>query len=66
MSKNLTRREFLKTASFTLVLIPLVAISKQAKANTNAKLRTEFKYQNSPKDSMNCSACLEFIPGKTD
>ena len=66
MSKNLTRREFLKTASFTLVLIPLVAISKQAKANTNAKLRTEFKYQNTPKDGMNCSACLEFIPGKTD
>jgi hypothetical protein len=65
MNTKLTRREFLKTASFALVLIPIVSFSRQAMANTNSKVRTELKYQNLPKDSMNCTTCLEFIPGKT-
>lgn len=29
-------------------------------------MRAELQYQNVPKDNMNCSTCLEFIPGKTD
>jgi anaerobic selenocysteine-containing dehydrogenase len=66
MNTNLTRRKFLKTAGFALVLIPLVAISRQAGANTNSNVRTQLKYQNSPKDNMSCTTCLEFIPGKTD
>jgi len=65
MNKNLTRREFLKSAGFALAFIPLVVTSKHAMANTNAKVRAELKYQNSPKDDMSCTACLEFIPGKT-
>jgi hypothetical protein len=66
MNKNLTRREFLKTSCFALILIPLVTASRQAMASTNAKVRAELKYQNSPKDNMNCNTCLEYIPGKTD
>lgn len=66
MSTNLTRRKFLQTASVGLVLMPLVAISRQASANTNSIVRAQLKYQNSPKDNMSCTTCLEFIPGKTD
>lgn len=66
MHNDITRRQFLKSAGIALVLIPLVTLSKQAMASTNAKVRAELKYQNSPKDGMSCSACLEFIPGKTD
>ena len=65
MSTNLTRREFLKTASFGLILLPLLAIARQAKANTNSIVRAQLKYQNSPKDNMSCTSCLEFISGKT-
>lgn len=66
MRTNLTRRAFLKTVSSALVLIPVVAFSRRAMANTNSKLRTELKYQNLPRDNMSCSTCLEFIPGKTE
>jgi len=65
MDTNVTRRKFLKTASLVLVLIPLVAITRQARANTNLAVRAQLKYQDSPKDNMSCSSCLEFIPGKT-
>jgi len=64
MSTHLTRRNFLKTAA--LVLIPLVAVTRQASANSNSIVRAELKYQNTPMDNMNCSTCLEFIPGKSD
>ncbi len=66
MTTNLTRRRFLKTASFVLALIPLVTVSRQATANTNPVLRAQLKYQDFPKDDMRCTTCLEFIPGKTD
>ena len=66
MSANLTRRQFLKKGGLALVLFPLIAITRQANANTNSIVRAQLKYQNSPKDNMNCAACLEFIPGKTD
>lgn len=66
MSAKLTRREFLKTASFTLALIPIVTFSRHSEAATNSKLRTELKYQDLPKDGYSCTACLEFIAGKTE
>jgi hypothetical protein len=66
MSTNLKRRQFLKTASLALVLMPIVTYSRQARANTNSKVRTDLKYQDVPKNDMNCTSCLEFIPGKTD
>lgn len=55
-----TRRNFLKAA----VLFPVFI--KEADANTNSTVREQLKYQSTPKDDMNCAACLEFMPGKTD
>lgn len=64
MTEHLTRRKFLKAASFSLVLIPL--FTRQASAQTNASVRAQLKYQSRPQDNMNCTACLEFIPGKSE
>jgi hypothetical protein len=64
MNTNLTRRRFLKAASFALILAPL-AVARQAGATTNPGVRAELKYQNSPNGDMSCTTCLEFIPGKT-
>ena len=66
MDTNLSRRNLLKIASVSLALIPLVAITRQARANSNTAVRDKLKYQNTPKDGMSCTSCLEFIPGKTD
>ena len=66
MSTNLTRRRLLKTTGLAIALIPLVGMSRQARASTNAELRARLQYQDTPKDDKNCSSCLEFIPGKTD
>lgn len=66
MTTNLTRRKLLKTAGVALALIPLVGISRQAMANINTAVRAKLKYQSAPKDNMNCSSCLEFLPGKTE
>ncbi|OIR17358.1 high-potential iron-sulfur protein [mine drainage metagenome] len=65
MNTRLTRRNFLKSASIALALIPLVVISRQARAQSNTAVRAQLKYQNSPKDNMSCYTCLEFIAGKT-
>ncbi len=56
-----TRRKFLKTAA----LLPLVLIAQKSSARTNPSLREQLKYQSTPKGGMNCSSCLEFIPGKS-
>ena len=61
---NTTRRHFLKTVSAALLVIPL--LGKQANAASNSTLRAQLKYQNTPKDGMSCTACLEFIPGKSE
>jgi hypothetical protein len=66
MNTNLTRRKFLQTAGIALVLLPIVGISRQAMANTNKALRAKLKYQNTPKDNRSCTACLEFVPGKSE
>ncbi len=66
MGTDLSRRKWLKNASVTLTLLPLVLISRQAGAKTNATLRAQLKYQSTPQNAMSCLTCLEFIPGKTD
>jgi len=66
MGTNLSRRKLLKIASVSLALVPLVALCRQAVATTNPALRDKLKYQNTSKDNMTCTTCLEFIPGKTD
>ena len=65
MDTKLTRRNLLKIASASLALIPLVIISRQATAKTNSTDRDKLKYQDTPKEGMICSTCLEFVPGKT-
>lgn len=66
MSTNLTRLKFFETASIALALMPLVAISRLAMANTNTAVSAELKYQNTPKDNMSCTTCLEIVLGKTE
>ncbi len=66
MSTHLTRRKFLRIAGLAFALLPLVAFHRQADAGTNTDVRARFKYQDTPKDNMSCTTCLEFIPGKTD
>lgn len=65
MSTDLSRRKWLKNISGALTLAPLL-FPLQAKAITNTGLRAQLKYQNTPKENMNCATCLEFLPGKTD
>jgi hypothetical protein len=66
MDTDPMRRKFLKSVGLSFVLVPLVAFSRHAGATTNSDMRAQLKYQNSPKDNMSCTTCLEFIPGKTD
>jgi hypothetical protein len=64
MNTNHNRRKFLKIASVSLALIPLVCANRQAVAATNAAIRSKLKYQDTPKDNMVCTTCLEFVAGK--
>lgn len=57
-----TRRKFLQAAA--LILIPV--LTRPASAQSNASVRAQLKYQSMPKEGMNCTTCLEFLPGKTD
>lgn len=50
----------------TLAAIPIVAISGRTFANVNTSTRAQVKYQDQPLEGKSCSACLEFIPGKTE
>jgi hypothetical protein len=61
---NSTRRHFLKKVGTALLLIPL--LDRQANAASNATVRAQLQYRNTPKDGMNCTTCLEFLPGKSD
>lgn len=62
---NPDRRKFLQAASIAFALIPIV-IARPAHARSNASVRAQLKYQDTPKNEMSCVSCLEFIPGKTD
>jgi len=66
METNLSRRKLLKLVGIALVLIPVVSPPQQASAGTNAALRNQLKYQDTPKDGMICATCLEFVAGKSD
>ena len=63
---DLARRNWLKNTGGVLISLPLIFISRQAGAKINAAQRSEFKYQQMPKEDMSCITCLEFLPGKTD
>ncbi len=58
------RRQWLQLAAGTLA-IPLVAVAPAARAAKNDASRGALKYQDTPKDGAQCSACVQFVPGKT-
>ena len=66
MNANLVRRKVSKSIGIALTLMPMVLLYRQARAKTNTAMRAELEYQSAPKDGMQCTSCLEFIPGKTE
>lgn len=66
MNINLNRRRLVKSAGMALALVPLIAVTHEARASSNPAMRTKVKYQDFPMEGKNCSTCLEFLPGKTD
>ena len=64
MTTNLTRRKFCQSAGLTFMLLPVVCI--QASAKTNAAMRENLNYQNTPNGTKSCATCLEFTPGQSD
>jgi hypothetical protein len=66
MNGNPIRRNLLKMVGVVITAIPIISLSRYASANTNAAIRGQSKYQDSPKDDKSCISCLEFVPGKTE
>ncbi len=64
MNTSQTRRKLWKAAGAALALIPIVVITRPARASANRELRAQLHYQDTPKDGMKCLTCLEFVPGK--
>ena len=64
-SKKVNRRSFLKGAALlaSIAVVPVVA-SKQASAAAKAS-QASMQYQDHPKGKLECSNCIQFIPGKT-
>lgn len=61
-----SRRQFLKIGGAALAMIPVVAVSGNAMAATNAAMRGSMKYQGTPgPDGKHCAICAQFVPGKT-
>jgi hypothetical protein len=60
-----SRRQFLKVGGATIAMIPILAVSGNAMAATNAAMRTAMKYQDKPNGDKHCASCLQFVPGKT-
>ena len=60
-----SRRQFLKIGGAALAMIPVLSISGNALAATNAAMRTSMKYQDKPNGDKNCANCMQFVPGKT-
>jgi hypothetical protein len=58
--QNQTRRSLIKYGLTTLALIPVVAMAAK-----NDSMRTSTKYQDTPMDGKQCSACSQFVPGAT-
>lgn len=60
-----TRRSFLKAGGIAIVAAPVLAISANAFAATNAGMRTSMKYQDKPEGDKHCGNCVQFVPGKS-
>lgn len=63
MKNNETkRRTFLKIAG-VLAVMPVAAISGNARAAKNTGMRTGLKYVDKPVDGKRCADCMHFVPG---
>lgn len=62
---KLARRQFLKMGSAAIAMVPVVALSGNAFAATNAGMRASMKYQETPNGDKDCANCVQFVPGKT-
>jgi len=62
---QIQRRQFLKIGGVTLAMLPVMVVSSQANAATNAALRTSLKYQSKPNGDKSCAKCMQFVPGAT-
>lgn len=64
MNENkMLRRQFLKIGGGALAMIPVMFVSANANAATNASLRASLKYQEKPEGDKMCSNCTHFVPG---
>jgi hypothetical protein len=63
LSKRVTRKEALTN----LLVLPALAgaLAAGATAIARADSRDTLKYQSTPKDGHQCSACTLFVPGKS-
>jgi hypothetical protein len=66
MPVNTKRRELLMRAAQSMALLPFLATMRQASGATNAAVRAQLQYQNTPKENKNCRSCLEFLSNQID
>ncbi|HUN92923.1 MAG TPA: high-potential iron-sulfur protein [Burkholderiaceae bacterium] len=64
-SNEMSRRRWLATAAGALTVAPVLLMTREAFAAQNAAMRKALQYQDSPKDGKQCSACVQFMPGKS-
>ena len=60
-ASQLPRRQFLKISGAVLATIPIVVVSGQADAATNAAVRAGLKYQGTPEGDKSCANCMQFV-----
>jgi hypothetical protein len=65
MDPHLGRRRWCRQAGTALMLVPVLALTRPARAATNDVLRAQLHYQDQPKDGLACSSCVDFIAGAT-
>jgi hypothetical protein len=64
-SLGMSRRTFVKSAALVAGGAVLVGTNIRPAAAQQKLAQAAVKYQNTPNGSMECSNCMQFIPGKT-
>lgn len=60
-----SRRTALGKLGAVIAAIPIVALTRNAGAAKNEAMRQSLKYQDTPRDGKQCSACTHWVAGKT-
>ncbi len=60
-----SRRACLSKLVGAVAVLPLAALTLDARAAKNDALRQSLKYQDGPKDGKQCDGCTHWVPGKT-